>query len=49
MATTLRAETIVNLLAAKHAGDVFVRECKVGSTWGLGPPRLDAWAMRRTR
>lgn len=41
-------DSIIQLLAAKHAKDVFVPQCKAGSTWGLTSPRLDAWAFRRS-
>lgn len=35
---------LLGLLAEKHAKDIFVSECKTGSTFG-GCPRLDAWVM----
>lgn len=40
--------TTLDLLAARHAKDVFVAECKGGPTWGTTHLRLDAWAMRRS-
>ncbi|MHB8109692.1 MAG: hypothetical protein ACYDHW_06640 [Syntrophorhabdaceae bacterium] len=40
---------IIKLLAAKHARDLFVPECKNGSTWFTnGSLRLDAWVMKRS-
>jgi hypothetical protein len=44
----LTANTVIGLLAAKHASDLFVGECKDGPTWGGAPARLDGWAMRRS-
>jgi hypothetical protein len=38
---------IKQLLAEKHANDVFVTECKSGPTFG-GLKILDAWAMKRS-
>lgn len=49
--TEWSADHLVKLLAAKHAQDVFVDECKNGPTWTAGPDghlRLDAWAMKRS-
>lgn len=43
----MTADQIVNLLAEKHAKDVFVSECKDGSSYG-GHIRMDAWAMDRS-
>lgn len=43
----LGAKQLIELLAAKHAQDVFVPECKTGSTWGAHQ-RLDAWALRKS-
>lgn len=45
---TITAKDILGLLAAKHAADVFVPECKTGPSWHGAPIRLDAWAMRRS-
>jgi hypothetical protein len=45
------AGRLVELLAEKHAKDVFVPECKNGGTWYPGPAgvlRLDAWVLRKT-
>lgn len=46
----MNAKDIVNLLAERHIDDVFVRECKNGSTWGTTNThmRLDAWAMKKS-
>lgn len=41
------AADIVALLAAKHAADVFVPQCKSGQT-AEGHCQLDAWAMKRS-
>lgn len=42
------AEQVCSLLSAKHGEDLFVPECKTGSTWYGNPVRLDAWAMNRS-
>ncbi|HEY3265532.1 MAG TPA: hypothetical protein VGM37_01300 [Armatimonadota bacterium] len=39
---------IMNALAAKHAKDFFIEECKGGPTWFTGHLRMDAWAMKRS-
>jgi hypothetical protein len=39
---------ILQLLADKHASDVFVPECKNGPTQGAKHFRMDAWAMARS-
>lgn len=44
----LRASEIVDLLAEKHAGDVFVPECKSGPTQSGSHDRLDAWVMPKS-
>ena len=45
----LTARSILALLADKHRNDVFVPECKAGSSWGRETTfRLDAWAMKRS-
>jgi len=44
----LTADQIVKLLAAKHAADVFVQECKDGPTVYGNHLRLDAWAMLKS-
>lgn len=41
------AGKIIKLLVEKHAKDVFVSECKDGSSWG-GHLRMDGWAMSRS-
>lgn len=46
--TTITARDIVALLAVKHAGDVFVPECKNGPTHTASHLRMDAWAMARS-
>lgn len=43
----MTADQIVKLLAEKHQKDVFVSECKDGSSWG-NHLRMDAWAMARS-
>lgn len=46
---TMRAKDLVDLLAYRHAGDVFVPECKTGSSqFDSSCPRLDAWAMKKS-
>src|SRR5262245_37558363 len=35
------------MLSQRHLGDVFVPECKTGST-GEGLLKLDAWAMKKS-
>jgi DNA repair protein MmcB-like len=48
-AKRLKAADVVRLLEERHSQDVFVSECKTGSSWGTtGCPRLDAWAMRKS-
>ena len=44
------APMILDLLAAKHRGDVFVAECKTGPTTTANAHhlRMDAWVMRRS-
>lgn len=42
------ANKILSLLAEKHSNDVFVPECKDGSTWLGTHFRLDAWVMNRS-
>lgn len=39
---------ILDLLAEKHARDVFVPQCKDGPTHGASHRKLDAWAMPRS-
>ncbi len=42
------AKQLVELLATRHNGDVFVSECKNGPSYGKGLQRLDGWAMKRS-
>ena len=43
------APTILGLLSSKHSEDVFISECKTGSSSSYGGcPRLDAWVMRKS-
>ena len=44
----MNAKEILNLLAVKHSNDIFVPECKDGSTWFSAHKRLDAWVMPRS-
>jgi hypothetical protein len=44
----MRAKQIVELLAQRHSKDLFIPECKDGSTWFSEHLRLDAWAMLRS-
>lgn len=45
----MTADKIVALLRQKHSSDVFVDECKTGSSWfSYSCPRLDAWAMEKS-
>lgn len=44
----MTASDLVSLLAARHADDVFVPECKDGPTQQSSHRRLDAWAMKRS-
>lgn len=44
----VNAGTLKDLLAVRHYKDVFVAECKSGSTWFSSHRRIDAWAMRRS-
>ena len=44
----MTAFAILKLLAAKHAGDVFVPECKDGPTAYGSHRRMDAWVMNRS-
>lgn len=44
----VNAQKIVSLLATKHAGDVFVPECKNGPSITRNHLRLDAWAMKKS-
>lgn len=42
------AHKLLGLLATKHAGDVFIPECKTGPSYCGGMFRMDAWAMARS-
>ncbi len=44
----LSSEQIITLLTTKHEGDVFIAECKNGSTHMANHLRLDAWAMPKS-
>ncbi len=44
----ITAKDLVQLLADRHAGDVFVSECKDGQTHGRNHIRMDAWALKRS-
>src|SRR5207302_2787683 len=44
----LTAGAIVDLLAQRHAEDVFVPECKDGPSQSASHLRMDAWAMRKS-
>ena len=46
--TQFDAGQVLRLLAARHAKDVFVPECKTGETWRRTMHRADAWAMNRS-
>jgi len=43
----ITADTIVNALYLKHSKDLFIPECKIGSSY-LGCPRFDVWAMKKS-
>lgn len=45
---TISADSVVALLAEKHAKDVFVQECKDGPSQCSTHCRLDAWATNRS-
>lgn len=44
----MNAENIISLLKKLHEGDIFVSECKNGSTQNLSHRRLDAWVMKKS-
>lgn len=45
----MTAVQVMELLAAKHAKDVFVPECKSGGTWGGKTEfRMDAWVTNKS-
>jgi hypothetical protein len=39
---------ITNLLADKHSQDIFVPQCKTGSTWFSNVRKMDAWAIQKS-
>ena len=43
----IRAKDILEMLSQKHTDDVFISECKTGSSW-KGCLRMDSWAMKRS-
>lgn len=45
---TIHSGIILDLLAQKHAKDLFVPECKDGPTWTANHFRMDAWVLRRS-
>lgn len=47
-AAPIHARAILKLLRTRHADDVFVPECKDGSTHFASHLRFDAWVMRRS-
>jgi hypothetical protein len=46
--TAIDARKLLDLLASKHVGDVFVPECKTGPSYCGGMFRMDAWAMTKS-
>ncbi|MDD5649379.1 MAG: MmcB family DNA repair protein [Candidatus Nanoarchaeia archaeon] len=44
----LDSKKIIKFLAEKHSNDIFVVECKNGSTWFENHRRLDAWSMKKS-
>lgn len=45
----VNAKQLEDLLASRHARDVFVPECKTGPTQGVdGMQRMDAWALKKS-
>lgn len=47
-ATKISAQMLLDLLATRHSGDVFIPECKDGPSQGCEHLRMDAWAMKRS-
>lgn len=45
---TITANDLLLLLAKRHFKDVFITECKSGSTYAANHKRLDAWAMKKS-
>jgi hypothetical protein len=48
MSSTISSHQILELLSDKHHEDIFIPECKDGSTWFSTHLRLDAWVMTRS-
>jgi len=46
--SSISAQLLKDLLAARHTDDLFIPECKDGPTQGHEHLRLDAWAMARS-
>jgi len=44
----ITATDLLNLLKNKHANDVFIPQCKTGSTWVGKYQVIDAWVMARS-
>ena len=44
----ITAKQILDLLAERHAGDLFVPECKDGPSQYRGHLRLDAWTLLKS-
>ena len=44
----MTSDQIMDLLARRHADDVFVSECKTGKSQGYNHSRLDAWAALKS-
>lgn len=45
----IKAKQLLELLATRHCGDVFIPECKTGPThYSTMMQRMDAWAMKKS-
>lgn len=44
----MNAKSLIAALERRHAGDIFVSECKNGPTHGAEHRRMDAWALIKT-
>lgn len=44
----ISADVLLDALALRHSGDVFVPECKNGPTHGASHRRFDAWVLLKT-
>ncbi len=44
----ISSSDIKKLLANKHSTDVFISECKMGSSYAGDSPIIDAWAMKKS-